>query len=112
MWAVVSAPTHPGAPPPQPAREPPPEPDARPPSFAGYRPPRTTAVGGLTMLISTLFAAGAVVALVLAGASKVWDLRTFGQISNLIAFAIALMLLALWLLLWEITLRVIEHSGE
>jgi hypothetical protein len=64
------------------------------------------------MLLSGVFAAGAVVVLALAVYAKLADSRTFGQISNLLVFAGALMLLAIYVLLWEITLRIIARSDD
>ena len=91
----------------------PPEQQAeRPPDYADYRPPRTTAQGGATMLLSGVFAAGAVVVLAFAVYAKLADSRTFGQISNLLVFAGTLMLLAIYVLLWEITLRIIARSDD
>jgi hypothetical protein len=84
----------------------------RPPDYADYRPPRTTAEGGATMLLSGVFLAGAVVVLGLAIYTKLADVRTFGQISNLLAFAIALLLIAVYLLVWEITLRLIARADD
>jgi hypothetical protein len=81
-----------------------------PPRYQTYRPPRTTAEGGATMLVSALFALCAVVALVLALYSKLFDSRTFGQIANLLALAIALLLLAVYILVWEIVLRLIARE--
>src|SRR5947207_13081436 len=80
----------------------------RPPDYADYRPPRTTAEGGATMLLSGVFLAGAIVVLGLAVYTKLADVRTFGQIQNLLMFGIALLLVALYLLVWEITLRLID----
>lgn len=89
------------------------EPDVeRPPDYADYRPPRTTAEGGATMLLSGVFLAGAVVVLGLAVYTKLADVRTFGQISNLLTFAVALLLIAVYLLVWEITLRLIARSDD
>ena len=82
----------------------------RPPDYGGYRPPRTTAEGGATMLLSGVFLAGAIVVLGLAIYTKLADVRTFGQISNLLTFAIALLLIAVYLLVWEITLRLIARD--
>ena len=93
------------------AEEPQPEVE-RPPDYGDYRPPRTTAEGGATMLLSGVFLAGAVVVLGLAVYTKLADVRTFGQINNLLLFAVALMLIALYLLVWEITLRLIARSDE
>ncbi len=102
----MSAPLRTEAPPtPAPAPE-------RPPDYGDYRPPRTTAAGGLTMLLSGLFAAGSVVAILLAVFSKIADLRTFGQISNLLLLAVALGLLAVYTLVWEITIRVVARADE
>lgn len=84
----------------------------RPPTFEGYRPPRTTAQGGITMLMSGAFAAGALFTLVLAIYTKLADVRTFGQISNLLVFAVALMLVAIYCLVWEITVRLIARSDD
>jgi hypothetical protein len=84
----------------------------RPPDYADYRPPRTTAQGGATMLLSGVFAAGAVVVLALAVYAKLADSRTFGQINNLLIFAAALLLLAIYVLLWEIVLRIIARSDD
>ena len=44
--------------------------------------------------------------------TKLADVRTFGQISNLLLFAVALMLIAVYLLVWEITLRLIARSDD
>ena len=82
----------------------------RPPDYGGYRPPRTTAEGGATMLLSGVFLAGAIVVLGLAIYTKLADVRTFGQISNLLTFAIALLLIAVYLLVWEIALRLIARD--
>ena len=84
----------------------------RPPDYADYRPPRTTAEGGTTMLLSGVFLAGAVVTLGLAVYTKLADVRTFGQIANLLVFAVALMLIAIYLLLWEVALRMIARSDD
>jgi hypothetical protein len=84
----------------------------RPPDYADYRPPRTTAQGGATMLLSGVFAAGAVVVLALAIYAKLADSRTFGQINNLLLFAGALLLLAIYVLVWEIALRIIARSDD
>jgi hypothetical protein len=84
----------------------------RPPDYADYQPPRTTAQGGVTMLLSGVFAAGAMVVLALAVYAKLADSRTFGQINNLLVFAGALLLLAIYVLLWEITLRMIARSDD
>jgi hypothetical protein len=100
----VSVPTRPQTPP-EPAA-------SRPPSYADYRPPRTTAEGGATMLLSGVFAAGAVVVLALAIYTKLADVRTFGQISNLLLFAVALLLLAVYTLVWEIALRLIARGDD
>lgn len=64
------------------------------------------------MLLSGVFAAGAVLALLLAIYSKLFDVRTFGAIANLLMFAVALMLLGIFVLVWEITLRLIAHGDE
>lgn len=64
------------------------------------------------MLVSGFFAAGAVVALLLAVYTKLADVRTFGQISNLLTFAVALLLLAIYVLVWEIAIRLIARSDE
>jgi hypothetical protein len=84
----------------------------RPPDFGDYRPPRTTAEGGVTMLLSGIFLAGAVVVLGLAVYTKLADVTTFGQISNLLLFGLALLLIALYVLVWEITLRLIARSDD
>lgn len=84
----------------------------RPPDFGDYRPPRTTAEGGMTMLLSGVFLAGAIVTLGLAVYTKLADVNTFGQIMNLLLFAVALLLVALYLLVWEITLRLIARSDD
>ena len=44
--------------------------------------------------------------------TKLADVRTFGQINNLLMFAVALLLIALYLLVWEITLRLIARSDD
>jgi hypothetical protein len=93
------------------AQEPQPEVE-RPPDYGDYRPPRTTAEGGTTMLLSGVFLAGAVVVLGLAVYTKLADVRTFGQIQNLLMFAVALLLIALYLLVWEITLRLIARADD
>src|SRR5438552_2269943 len=84
----------------------------RPPDYADYHPPRTTAEGGTTMLLSGVFLAGAVVTLGLAIYKKLADVRTFGQIGNLLVFAVALLLIAIYLLVWEIALRLISRSED
>jgi hypothetical protein len=84
----------------------------RPPDFGAYRTPRTTAEGGATMLLSGVFLAGAIVVLGLAIYTKLADSRTFGQISNLLLFAVALLLIAVYLLVWEITLRLIARADD
>jgi len=93
------------------AQEPQPELE-RPPDYGDYRPPRTTAEGGATMLLSGVFLAGAIVVLGLAVYTKLADVRTFGQIQNLLMFGIALLLIALYLLVWEITLRLIARADD
>jgi hypothetical protein len=84
----------------------------RPPDYGDYRPPRTTAEGGATMLLSGVFMAGAIVTLGLAIYTKLADVRTFGQIANLLVFAVALVLIAIYLLLWEVALRMIARSDD
>ncbi|MBV8715000.1 MAG: hypothetical protein JO318_11750 [Chloroflexi bacterium] len=84
----------------------------RPPDYGDYRPPRTTAEGGATMLLSGVFLAGAIVTLGLAVYTKLADVRTFGQIQNLLVFAVALLLIAIYLLLWEVALRMIARSDD
>ena len=84
----------------------------RPPDYADYRPARTTAEGGATMLLSGVFLAGAIVVLGLAMYTKLADVRTFGQIQNLLVFAVALLLIAVYLLVWEIALRLIARSDD
>ncbi len=84
----------------------------RPPNFESYRPPRTTAEGGATMLVSGVFAAGAVVVILLAVYAKLADSRTFGQISNLLTLAVALLLLAIYILVWEIAIRLISRTDD
>ena len=84
----------------------------RPLDYAAYAPPRTTAAGGATMLLSGVFLAGAVVVLGLAVYTKLADVRTFGQIMNLLLFSLALLAIAVYVLLWEITLRLIARSEE
>src|SRR5947207_2966108 len=84
----------------------------RPPDYGDYRPPRTTAEGGATMLLSGVFLAGAIVVLGLAVYTKLADVRTFGQIANLLVFAVALVLIAIYLLLWEVALRMIARSDD
>jgi hypothetical protein len=84
----------------------------RPPDYRDYRPPRTTAEGGATMLLSGVFLAGAIVTLGLAIYTKLADVRTFGQIQNLLIFAVALLLVAIYLLLWEVALRMIARSDD
>lgn len=84
----------------------------RPPTFEDYRPPRTTAESGATMLLSGILAAGAVGVLLLAVYTKVADRVIFGQISNLLAMAIALLLLAIYVLVWEIAIRLLSRGDE
>ena len=64
------------------------------------------------MLLSGVFAAGAVLSLLLAIYTKLADVRFFGQISNLLLFSVALLLLAIFVLTWEITLRLIARSDD
>ena len=40
------------------------------------------------------------------------SVRTFGQIANLLVFAVALLLIAIYLLVWEIALRLIARSED
>ena len=84
----------------------------RPPDYGDYRPPRTTAEGGATMLLSGVFLAGAIVTLGLAIYTKLADVRTFGQIMNLLLLAVVLLLVAIYLLVWEIALRLIARSDD
>ena len=84
----------------------------RPPDYGDFRPPRTTAEGGAPMLLSGVFLAGAIVTLGLAIYTKLADVRTFGQIQNLLVFAVALLLVAIYLLLWEVALRMIARSDD
>ncbi len=79
----------------------------RPPDYGDYRPPRTTAEGG-----AGVFLAGAIVVLGLAVYTKLADVRTFGQINNLLVFAVALLLIAVYMLVWEITLQLIARSDD
>ena len=44
--------------------------------------------------------------------TKLADVRTFGQIQNLLIFAVALLLIAVYLLVWEIALRLIARSDD
>ena len=64
------------------------------------------------MLLSGVFLAGAVVVLGLAVYTKLANVTTFGQISNLLIFAVALLLIAVYMLVWEITLRLIARSDD
>ena len=64
------------------------------------------------MLLSGVFLAGSVVVLALAIYTKLADVRTFGQINNLLLFAVALLLIATYLLVWEIALRLIARSED
>ncbi len=64
------------------------------------------------MLVSGVFAAAAVVVLLLAAYTKLADVRTFGQISNLLTLAVALLLLAVYILVWEIAIRLISRTEE
>jgi hypothetical protein len=64
------------------------------------------------MLVSGVFASAAVGLLLLAAYSKIADVRAFGQISNLLTAATALLLLALYVLVWEVTVRVIARSDD
>jgi hypothetical protein len=64
------------------------------------------------MLVSGVFAAAGVGVLLLAVYSKVADVRTFGQISNLLTLAGVLLLLAIYVLVWEITIRLIARTDD
>lgn len=64
------------------------------------------------MLVSGVLAAASVGVLLLAVYTKFADVRTFGQISNLLLFAGALLLLALYVLVWEIAIRLIASAEE
>ncbi len=64
------------------------------------------------MLVSAAFALGAVVAMVLAVYSKLFDSRTFGQITNLLTLGVALLLLAIYILVWEIVARMIARDED
>jgi hypothetical protein len=48
------------------------------------------------MLLSGVFLAGSIVVLGLALYTKLADVRTFGQINNLLVFAVALLLMAIY----------------
>ena len=63
-------------------------------------------------MLSGVFLAGAVVTLGLAIYTKLADVQRFGQIVNLLLFAVALLLVALYLLVWEIALRLIARSDD
>ena len=57
--------------------------------------------------------AGLIMALIgLAMYTKLADVHTFGQIGNLLIFAVALLLIAIYLLLWEVALRMIARSDD
>ncbi len=64
------------------------------------------------MMLSGVVAGGGLLALVLAIYTKLADVQRFGQIGNLLVFAVALLLLAIFLLLWEITIRIIARGDE
>lgn len=64
------------------------------------------------MLASGLLATLGLLMLVLAVATKLFGFQAFGQISNLLLLAVALLLLALYLLVWEITMRLIAKVEE
>lgn len=64
------------------------------------------------MLVSGVFVIGGLIALILAAYTKFADIDTFGHINNLLTLAVALFLLAIFVLLWEITQRVISRSDE
>ena len=64
------------------------------------------------MLVSGMFAASAVVVLLLAVYTKLADVRTFGQIGNLLTLAVALLLLAIYILVWEIAIRLIARADD
>ncbi len=64
------------------------------------------------MMLSGAVAGGGLLMLVLAVYTKLADIQRFGQIANLLTFAVALLLLAIFLLLWEITIRIIARSDD
>lgn len=64
------------------------------------------------MLISGAFVAGAVIALLLGVYSKVTETAYFGQVTNLLLFSVALLLLGLYTLAWEIALRLISRTED
>lgn len=68
-------------------------------------PLRTGAQTGATLVASAIVALIALGALAAAVYAKIADVNFFGRVSNLLLFAIALLLLASFLLLWEIVVR-------
>ena len=68
--------------------------------------------GTPAMLVSASFAAIALAALALAVFSSVADRRPFGDPANLAIFGTALLLLAMFLLIWEIVLRLVARAEE
>ncbi len=64
------------------------------------------------MLVSGFFAGASVVVLMVAIAVRVLNLPSVVQIVNLLLFAVALLLIAIYVLVWEIALRLIARSEE
>ena len=64
------------------------------------------------MLASSIFAAAAVVLLLLAAYENLAETRRFGAVPNLVAVSVVLLLLATFLLVWELVLRLVARSEE
>jgi hypothetical protein len=84
------------------------------PAVAGDEPaPAPGQPGGTpAMLASASFAAVALAALALAVFSSIADRQPFGDPVNLAVFGTALLLLAVFLLIWEIVLRLVARAEE
>jgi hypothetical protein len=94
--------------PPLPSAEPRPTTPAAPERQHGVPRPASTPA----MLLSSVLTAGALAALLLAVFSSVTDQRAYGDPANLALVGAALLLLAIFLLIWEIVLRLVARTEE
>jgi hypothetical protein len=83
------------------------------PSVVEERSPAGARGGGTpTMLLSSVMTAVAMAALLLAVFASVTEIRAFGDPANLALFGAVLLLLAIFLLMWEIVLRLVARTEE
>lgn len=81
------------------------------PAEHDYRPTRTGAQTGAMLVASGLIAFLGVFVLAAAVYSRFADVRFFGGIANLLLFSIALLLLATFLLVWDIVMRLASRPN-